>query len=68
VNDRETHRDFRGSALLCRSENGDRLVINLRGFYFDFETEAPGPLLSTSAEVVEGIASLDAVSARYADA
>jgi CDP-glycerol glycerophosphotransferase len=41
---------------------------NLRGFYFDFETEAPGPLLSTSAEVVEAIASLDAVSARYADA
>jgi CDP-glycerol glycerophosphotransferase len=41
---------------------------NLRGFYFDFETEAPGPLLSTSAEVVAAIASLDAVSARYADA
>ena len=27
---------------------------NLRGFYFDFEAEAPGPLLATSAEVVDG--------------
>ncbi len=27
---------------------------DLRGFYFDFEAEAPGPLLATSAEVVDG--------------
>ncbi|MEU4675721.1 CDP-glycerol glycerophosphotransferase family protein [Micromonospora sp. NPDC023737] len=27
----------------------------LRGFYFDFESEAPGPLLATSAEVVHAI-------------
>ncbi|HET7279742.1 MAG TPA: CDP-glycerol glycerophosphotransferase family protein [Dermatophilaceae bacterium] len=42
---------------------------NLRGFYFDFEQEAPGPLLTDSAEVVEALASLDdvthAFSARY---
>ncbi len=38
----------------------------LRGFYFDFEAEAPGPLLATSAEVVAALADLDAVSARYA--
>jgi CDP-glycerol glycerophosphotransferase len=41
---------------------------NLRGFYFDFETEAPGPLLETSAEVVEAVASLESVAARYAEA
>nr|BFE67795.1 hypothetical protein GCM10020092_010960 [Actinoplanes digitatis] len=39
----------------------------LRGFYFDFEQEAPGPLLSTSEEVVAAIRDIDAVAARYAD-
>ncbi len=38
---------------------------NLRGFYLDFEAEAPGPLLSTSDEVVAAIADIDQVSARY---
>ncbi|WP_309233945.1 CDP-glycerol glycerophosphotransferase family protein [Micromonospora sp. ATA51] len=27
----------------------------LRGFYFDFEAEAPGPLLATSAEVIDAV-------------
>jgi CDP-glycerol glycerophosphotransferase len=40
----------------------------LRGFYFDFEAEAPGPLLGTSAEVVAALGDLDAVTARYAGA
>ena len=39
----------------------------LRGFYFDFEQEAPGPLLSTSAEVVAAIRDIDAVAARYTE-
>ncbi|GAB1643117.1 CDP-glycerol glycerophosphotransferase family protein [Krasilnikovia sp. MM14-A1259] len=39
----------------------------LRGFYFDFEAEAPGPLLSTSDEVVAAIRDVDTVSAEYAD-
>jgi CDP-glycerol glycerophosphotransferase len=38
---------------------------NLRGFYFDFEAEAPGPLLATSAEVIAAIKDLDAVAASY---
>jgi CDP-glycerol glycerophosphotransferase len=38
----------------------------LRGFYFDFEAEAPGPLLSTSEEVVEAIRSADSVAGQYA--
>ena len=38
----------------------------LRGFYFDFEAEAPGPLLSTSADVVEAIRNADAVVDQYA--
>jgi len=28
---------------------------NLRGFYFDFEKEAPGPLLTTTDEVIQAI-------------
>jgi CDP-glycerol glycerophosphotransferase len=38
---------------------------NLRGFYFDFEAEAPGPLLATSAEVIEAIGDIDSVASRY---
>jgi CDP-glycerol glycerophosphotransferase len=40
---------------------------NLRGFYFDFEAEAPGPLLATSAEVIEGLRDIDALAVRYRD-
>jgi CDP-glycerol glycerophosphotransferase len=40
----------------------------LRGFYFDFEAEAPGPLVSTSAEVVEALKDIDTVAASYRDA
>lgn len=40
----------------------------LRGFYFDFEAMAPGPLLRTSAEVVDALHDLDAVRDRYQDA
>ena len=38
---------------------------DLRGFYFDLEAEAPGPLLATSAEVIEAVANLDTVAAGY---
>lgn len=37
----------------------------LRGFYFDLEAEAPGPLLSTSDEVIAAIRDIDAVSVQY---
>ena len=36
-----------------------------RGFYFDFEADAPGPLLATSDQVVSALADLDAVAAKY---
>ncbi|HVB45985.1 MAG TPA: bifunctional glycosyltransferase family 2 protein/CDP-glycerol:glycerophosphate glycerophosphotransferase [Streptosporangiaceae bacterium] len=41
---------------------------HLRGFYFDFESDAPGPLLTTSEEVVRALAELESVAARYATA
>jgi CDP-glycerol glycerophosphotransferase len=37
----------------------------LRGFYFDFEEIAPGPLLATTAEVVEALAGLHRVREQY---
>ncbi|HEY2949975.1 MAG TPA: bifunctional glycosyltransferase family 2 protein/CDP-glycerol:glycerophosphate glycerophosphotransferase [Micromonosporaceae bacterium] len=40
----------------------------LRGFYVDFEAEAPGPLLATSEEVVDAIRDIDAVVDRYREA
>ena len=40
---------------------------NLRGFYFDFEAEAPGPLLATSAEVTGALRDIDSVAASYRD-
>jgi CDP-glycerol glycerophosphotransferase len=38
----------------------------LRGFYFDFEAEAPGPLLGTSDEVIDAVADVDTVAGHYA--
>ncbi|MDQ0990890.1 bifunctional glycosyltransferase/CDP-glycerol:glycerophosphate glycerophosphotransferase [Streptomyces sp. V3I7] len=39
----------------------------LRGFYFDFEQDSPGPLVFTSKELVDAIRDIDAVSAEYQD-
>jgi CDP-glycerol glycerophosphotransferase len=36
-----------------------------RGFYFDFEAEAPGPILNTQGEVVKALQSLDEISKNY---
>ena len=41
---------------------------SLRGFYFDFEAEAPGPLLASSAEVIEAVRDVDSIAASYRDA
>lgn len=38
----------------------------LRGFYFDLAEVAPGPLLSTSKELIDAIGDLDSVSAEHA--
>lgn len=39
-----------------------------RGFYFDFEAEAPGPLLATSDQVISALADIESVAAKYAEA
>jgi CDP-glycerol glycerophosphotransferase (TagB/SpsB family) len=44
----------------------DRYRDQLRGFYFDLEDVAPGPLVRTSAELVDAIADIDRISEQYA--
>jgi CDP-glycerol glycerophosphotransferase len=36
-----------------------------RGFYFDFETEAPGPILNTQEEVVTALQNLGEIERNY---
>ncbi|WP_079032548.1 CDP-glycerol glycerophosphotransferase family protein [Streptomyces specialis] len=38
----------------------------LRGFYFDFTEKAPGPLIKTSAELIDAIRDIDRVRTEYA--
>ncbi|MEU6728657.1 CDP-glycerol glycerophosphotransferase family protein [Nonomuraea wenchangensis] len=40
---------------------------NKRGLYLDLAEQAPGPVLSTSAQVVEALRSIDEVAAAHAD-
>jgi CDP-glycerol glycerophosphotransferase len=40
----------------------------LRGFYFDLEQEAPGPLVTTTAELAAELNDLDGLRGRYAEA
>lgn len=40
---------------------------DLRGFYFDYTTDAPGPLLRTPGEVVDAIRGLRQVRTEYAE-
>jgi CDP-glycerol glycerophosphotransferase len=40
----------------------------LRGFYFDFEGTAPGPLVGTSEELIAALRDLDPITAEYAPA
>src|SRR5699024_11265334 len=37
---------------------------NLRGFYFDFEETAPGPLLTESDQVIDSLLNIDEVADR----
>lgn len=39
-----------------------------RGFYFDFETEAPGPILATEAEVIETLGKLPEMAKTFQSA
>ncbi|MGY1776620.1 CDP-glycerol glycerophosphotransferase family protein [Geodermatophilus sp. SYSU D00804] len=45
----------------------DEYRDRLRGFYVDLEEVAPGPIVTTSGELVDALADLDAVTAEHAD-
>ncbi|WP_019632442.1 bifunctional glycosyltransferase/CDP-glycerol:glycerophosphate glycerophosphotransferase [Actinomadura atramentaria] len=55
-----------GKPMLFYTYDLDRYRDHVRGFYFDFEAESPGPLLRTSDEVLQALRELPDVSARYA--
>ncbi len=59
--------DFAGTGrpMLFFTYDLERYRDQLRGFYFDFEAEAPGPLLRTSDEVVGALRDIDQTARSY---
>ncbi|WP_354640951.1 bifunctional glycosyltransferase/CDP-glycerol:glycerophosphate glycerophosphotransferase [Kitasatospora camelliae] len=56
-----------GRPMLFFSYDLEHYRDNLRGFTFDFEGQAPGPLLSTSQALVEALGKVDEVAAEYVE-
>lgn len=57
-----------GRPMLFHTYDLDHYRDTLRGFYFDFEAQAPGPLLAAGDEVIEALRDPRAATAAYADA
>ena len=56
-----------GRPLLFFTYDLEHYRDQVRGFYFDLAEVAPGPLVSTSTELVDAIAHIDAVTAEHAE-
>ncbi|WP_280518312.1 MULTISPECIES: bifunctional glycosyltransferase family 2 protein/CDP-glycerol:glycerophosphate glycerophosphotransferase [Streptomyces] len=56
-----------GRPILFFTYDLDHYRDTLRGFYFDFESSAPGPLLYTSEELVAAIRDIDRIQDFYAE-
>ncbi|MGW7065719.1 bifunctional glycosyltransferase/CDP-glycerol:glycerophosphate glycerophosphotransferase [Streptomyces sp. NPDC054855] len=54
-----------GRPMLFHTHDLDHYRDTLRGFYFDFEARAPGPLLATSDEVIAALRDPRAATAPY---
>jgi CDP-glycerol glycerophosphotransferase len=54
-----------GKPMLFFTYDLDYFRDELRGFYFDLAEVAPAPLMSTSTEIVEAIARIDALAAEH---
>jgi len=54
-----------GRPMLFFTYDLERYRDRLRGFYFDFEAEAPGPLLRTSDDVIDALRSLEDANRGY---
>ncbi|MFI7338562.1 CDP-glycerol glycerophosphotransferase family protein [Streptomyces sp. NPDC050085] len=57
-----------GRPMLFHTYDLEHYRDTVRGFYLDFEDRAPGPLLSTTDEVVSALRELDTVTSRHAAA
>ncbi|HEV2775803.1 MAG TPA: CDP-glycerol glycerophosphotransferase family protein [Solirubrobacteraceae bacterium] len=57
-----------GRPILFFTYDLDDYRDRARGFYFDFTPVAPGPLLTTTQDVLDALRGLPAVNERYADA
>jgi len=57
-----------GRPMLFFTYDLEQYRDHVRGFYFDFEAAAPGPLLASSEQVVDALADIDSVAAKYAGA
>ena len=55
-----------GRPMLFFTYDLDAYRDEVRGFYFDFENDAPGPLLRTTEELVDALGDIDAVMAAHA--
>ncbi|HXA60436.1 MAG TPA: CDP-glycerol glycerophosphotransferase family protein [Streptosporangiaceae bacterium] len=62
--------DFAGTGrpMLFFTYDLEEYRDDLRGFYFDFEAHAPGPLLSCSDGVIDALSSIDTVAAAHHEA
>ncbi len=57
-----------GRPMLFFTYDLDQYRDDLRGFYFDLASEAPGPLLGTSDEVLAAIRNIDSAAGQHATA
>jgi CDP-glycerol glycerophosphotransferase len=56
-----------GRPMLFLTPDLEDYATRLRGFYFDFEAEAPGPLLRSTAELVTALGDLPRLRGSYAE-
>ena len=54
-----------GKPMLFFTHDLETYRDELRGFYFDFEDEAPGPLLATTEGLIDALKNLDATGDEY---
>jgi CDP-glycerol glycerophosphotransferase len=45
----------------------ERYADSVRGFYFDFVPDAPGPVLTTTSELAEAISRNQEIAGQYSD-
>ncbi|KUL49607.1 bifunctional glycosyltransferase/CDP-glycerol:glycerophosphate glycerophosphotransferase [Streptomyces sp. NRRL S-1521] len=57
-----------GRPMLFHAYDLEHYRDTVRGFYLDFETTAPGPLLTSTGEVVEALCDLESIADRHAEA